>query len=75
MYVDFGRQRGRVHFTWRDLIVIGTLISSGVGYVLRTELALGQVRAELSACRDSVRQLQRAQVQPGGALSTERSVQ
>ncbi len=57
MYVDLGKQRGRVHFTWRDLALLWALFTAGVGYVVRSEIALSRLRFDLAACQESVKQL------------------
>jgi len=69
MYVDLGRQRGRVHFSWRDLVAIGALCTTGFAYVLRTEVALADMRDKLAACQQSVRQLERAHCSQDAAPS------
>lgn len=61
MYVDLGKHRGRVHFTWRELVAIWGLFASGVGYVIHSEVALAHVRDQLAACQQSVKLLQNRQ--------------
>ena len=57
MFVDFGRNRGRVYFTWKELVAIWTLLLSGAAYVMHTEVAFSDLRAQLDACKRSVQEL------------------
>lgn len=58
MYVDLGKHRGRVHFTWKEAVFLWSLFATGVGYVIRSEVALSHVRDQLAACQQSVKLLQ-----------------
>lgn len=55
MYVDFGRDRGRVRFTWKEMITVATLSTASIAHVVRTEIQLGTVQAQLVQCQKAER--------------------
>jgi len=57
MYLDMGAKRGRVHFTWKEVVAIWALLISAGGYILRNEVELYKLRTDVSECRQQLQDM------------------
>lgn len=67
MYVDLGKRRGRLHFSWKELCMLSGLAASGVGYIVRAEVKFATLRDQVQQCQRELQAIRPPAANRGGA--------
>jgi hypothetical protein len=74
MYIDFGKKRGRLIFTWKEFLFVATAVAGFFANIAWTQIELWQVRQRADQCEKRLIDLEGKQKTQQGEKKMDRDI-